>query len=125
MRSLSALLASCAGLAAFAAATPPADAASAQPCIYDWAVPGLYEISGNFRGTVESAGARLTSDCRVQLKIPGVFAGGLLRKAGHCLAFSFKVEGVQQAFTARWCNTYGIVPWNGKQIRATIERRRK
>lgn len=121
---LKSVVGSCVGFAALAASSPPAAAASAQPCIYDWAVPGLYEISGNFRGTVESAGARLTSDCRVQLKIPGVFAGGLLRKAGHCLAFSFKVEGKQQPFIARWCNTYGVVPWNGKQIRATIERRR-
>jgi hypothetical protein len=101
-------------------AAPPA---VAQACGFDWAVPGSYEISGNFRGQVETVTARLTHDCRVSIGLPGVFTGGPLRRAGRCLEFSFRLEGQRQTFTARWCGSYGVVPWQGRNIRATIVRR--
>lgn len=98
------------------------DAEAARNCGYAWAVPGTYRVSGDFRGTTESATAKLTNDCRVILQIPGVFSGGGVRRSGGCLNFSFKVEGESGVFTARWCNSYGIVPWQGRNIRATVTR---
>src|SRR5690606_28780841 len=90
-------------VAALALMTSPASAAKG--CLFDWAKPGAYEVRGNFRGQVESASAKLTSDCRVILQIPGIFAGGKVSKAGSCLKFSFKVEWEKgKVFTARWCD---------------------
>ena len=109
-------------IAALAIALPANSAQAARNCGYSWAVPGTYKVSGNFRGTVESATARLTTDCRAVLQIPGVFSGGVVRRSGGCLAFSFKVEGEPRTVTARWCNTYGIIPWQGRSIRATVTR---
>jgi hypothetical protein len=98
------------------------DAKAARNCGYGWAVPGSYRITGNFRGAAESGIARLTNDCRVILQIPGVFSGGGVRRSGGCLLFSFKVNGEARVFTARWCNSYGIVPWQGRNIRASVTR---
>jgi hypothetical protein len=95
---------------------------AARNCGYGWAVPGTYRITGDFRGTTESGTAKLTNDCRVILQIPGVFSGGGVRRSRGCLLFSFKVEGEARVFTARWCNTYGIVPWQGRNIRASVTR---
>jgi hypothetical protein len=101
------------------------DAKAARNCGYGWAVPGSYRITGNFRGATESGIARLTNDCRVILQIPGVFSGGGVRRSGGCLLFSFKVDGEARVFTARWCNNYGIVPWQGRNIRASVTRIRR
>lgn len=104
------------------AGVDPGTAHAARKCIFSWAVPGTYKVSGNFRGTIEAASARLTSDCRVIFRVPGVFSGGPVRRSGKCLKFSFKVEGQRRVFSARWCNTYGIVPWQGRNIRARVSR---
>jgi len=100
----------------------PDTAQAARKCVFNWAVPGTYKVSGNFRGTTEAASARLTNDCRVFFRVPGVFSGGPVRRSGSCLKFSFKVEGQRRVFSARWCNTYGIVPWQGRNIRAQVSR---
>jgi hypothetical protein len=113
--------AACVALLALAAAAAPSAAADA--CIFDWAVPGSYEISGSFRGRTETVPARLTNDCRVTISLPGVFTGGPLRRHGPCLAFSFRVEGERRPFSAQWCGSYGVVPWQGRNVRATIVRR--
>ena len=94
--------------------------AAAKSCVHAWAVPGTYTISGNFRGKVESAGARLTRDCRVSIRVPGVSSNTRVRRAGKCLRFGFKVDGVKKAFTAKWCNKVGYIPWKGKNIRASV-----
>ncbi|MFW6076182.1 MAG: hypothetical protein ACOC71_00385 [Hyphomicrobiales bacterium] len=99
-------------------------AAAVGTCVFDWAVPGPYDITGNFRGRTETTTARLTNDCRVTIALPGVFTGGPVRRAGDCLQFSFRVEGERQAFTARWCDSYAVVPWQGRNIRAEVVRRR-
>ena len=99
----------------------PADEAAAKACGHTWAVPGTYTMSGKFRGKVEAAGAHLSRDCRVKIRVPGVFSGTKVRKAGKCLRFNFKIEGVKKAFSARWCNTVGYIPWNGKNIRASVK----
>lgn len=112
----------CLGALALAATSQPAAAAAS--CTFAWAQPGTYVISGNFRGSVESTTARLTSNCRIVINIPGVFTGSPVRRAGQCLRFSFKVEGEKQAFTAQWCDSYGIVPWQGRTIRASIVRKK-
>lgn len=104
------------------AAMAPGDAQAARKCIFSWAIPGTYKVSGNFRGATESASARLTNDCRVFFRVPGVFSGGPVRRSGKCLRFNFKVEGQRRVFSARWCNTYGIVPWQGRNIRARVSR---
>jgi hypothetical protein len=98
-------------------------AEAAKSCVFGWAVPGTYVISGNFRGSVESTTARLTPDCKVSIRIPGVFTGGPVTRSGQCLRFSFKVQGEKRVFTAQWCNGYGIVPWQGRNIRATVTRK--
>jgi hypothetical protein len=105
----------------FAGATPDS-AQAARKCIFNWAVPGTYKVSGNFRGTTEAATARLTNDCRVFFQVPGVFSGGPVRRSGRYLRFSFKVEGERRIFSARWCNTFGIVPWQGRNVRARVSR---
>jgi hypothetical protein len=107
-------------LAILLLAASPAEAA--RTCGYGWAVPGTYKVSGDFRGTTESASAKLTNDCRVILQIPGVFSGGGVSRSGGCLLFRFKVEGEAGVFTARWCDSYGIVPWQGRNIRAAVTR---
>ncbi len=94
--------------------------AAAKVCVHSWAIPGTYTISGNFRGKVESTGARLTRDCRVIIRLPGVFSGSKVRKAGKCLRFSFKIEGIKKAFSAKWCKTVGYLPWKGRNVRAKI-----
>ncbi len=95
---------------------------AANTCGFGWARPGKYTVSGNFRGKVESTSARLTTDCRVSLQIPGVFTGGKVKPSGGCLRFSMKIEGERKTLVAKWCNTYGLVPWNGRTIRASIKR---
>ena len=100
----------------------PGDVLAANRCIFNWAQPGTYKLSGSFRGTTESATARLTHDCRVYFQVPGVFSGGSVRRSGRCLKFRFKVEGETRIFSARWCNTYGVVPWQGRNIRARVTR---
>jgi hypothetical protein len=115
------ICAACIALLALAGAATPSAAANA--CIFDWAVPGTYGISGNFRGRTETVPARLTHDCRVAISLPGVFTGGPLRRQGRCLAFSFRIEGERQPFSAQWCGSYGVVPWQGRNVRATIVRR--
>jgi hypothetical protein len=102
------------------ALAPAAAPAAAGSCTFDWAVPGPYDVAGNFRGRTETVTARLTNDCRVTIGLPGVFTGGPVKRAGSCLAFSFRVENVRQTFTARWCNDYGVVPWQGREVRAQI-----
>lgn len=115
-----AVLLGCAFFAVGGGYTPDA-AHAAKSCGFGWAKPGKYKISGNFRGRVESASARLTADCRVSLQIPGVFTGGRVKKSGKCLRFALKVEGQRKVFFAKWCNTYGLVPWKGRNIRADIK----
>ena len=65
--------------------------AHASACGAVWAEPGTYKITGNFRGKKESAGAELTRDCRINLKIPGVYTGGRVKRSGKCLRFTFKI----------------------------------
>ncbi len=98
----------------------PDTAIAAKSCGFGWAKPGRYSVSGNFRGRVETTSARLTGDCRVSLQIPGVFTGGRVKRSGKCLRFALKVEGERKVFYAKWCNTYGLVPWKGRKIRAQI-----
>ena len=99
----------------------PADQAAAKTCGYAWAIPGTYTIAGNFRGKTEMAGARLTRDCRVVIRVPGVSSGTKVKKSGKCLRFRFKVDGIKKAFTAKWCNKVTYIPWNGKRVRARVE----
>jgi hypothetical protein len=94
--------------------------ASAADCGFHWAQPGKYKISASFRGKRESTNVFLGKDCRVILQVPGVFTGGKVKKSGKCLAFSFKVEGKTGVFRAKWCDDYGLVPWKGKTIRASV-----
>jgi hypothetical protein len=112
-------------LTVLAWSTSATPATAAAKCIFDWAVPGPYDISGNFRGRVETITAWLTPDCRVNIPLPGVFTGGRLKRQGKCLAFSFRVQNVRQSFTARWCGSYGVVPWQGRNVRASIVMRRQ
>jgi hypothetical protein len=98
-----------------------AQSAFAANCGFDWAQPGKYRISASFRGKDESTNVFLGKDCRIIVQVPGVFTGGSVKKHGECLAFSFKVEGEKGVFQAKWCDDYGLVPWQGKTIRATVE----
>ena len=99
--------------------------AQAAACGYSWAEPGTYKITGNFRGKVESAGASLTRDCRISLKIPGVYTGGPVKRSGKCLAFTFKIEEVKGLHRGRWCDDYAIVTWKGKDVHAKIRKVRQ
>ena len=99
----------------------PPNLAAAKSCGFAWAVPGTYTITGNFRGKIELAGARLTRDCRVTIKVPGVSSGTRVKKAGSCLRFRFKVDGIKKVFTAKWCNKVTYIPWNGKSVRAVVK----
>jgi hypothetical protein len=109
------------GMSVVGGVSAPHTAYAAKSCGFGWAKPGKYKVSGNFRGRVEATSARLTSDCRVSLQIPGVFTGGRVRKSGKCLRFALKVEGQRKVLFAKWCNTYGVVPWKGRDIRAEIK----
>lgn len=109
------------GMTVAGSISAPDTAHAAKSCGFGWAKPGKYRVSGNFRGRVEATSARLTSDCRVSLQIPGVFTGGRVKKSGKCLRFALKVEGQRKVFFAKWCNTYGLVPWKGRNIRAEIK----
>ncbi len=97
-----------------------ANTAAAANCGHGWAKPGRYKISASFRGKDESTNAFLGKDCRINLQVPGVFTGGKVKKSGKCLEFSFKVEGKNKVFRAKWCNNYGLVPWQNKTIRAKV-----
>jgi len=92
----------------------------AADCGQSWAKPGRYKISGSFRGKNESTNAFLGKDCRINLQVPGVFTGGKVRKSGKCLEFSFKIENDASVFKAKWCDSYGLIPWQDKTIRAKV-----
>ena len=91
-------------------------------CGHEWAKPGTYTITGNFRGSEESAGAELTRDCRIELKIPGVYTGGPVSKDGKCVRFTFKVDKEKGLFKGRWCNEVATVNWKGKNVEARIRK---
>lgn len=94
-------------------------------CGQEWAVPGEYYVSGNFRGRDESTVIRLSNNCRVHFQVPGVFSGGPVEVAGNCVRFNFKVRGANQPFEARWCDDVGTVPWNGQDIRVKVWQSRR
>ncbi len=94
--------------------------AIAADCGHSWAKPGRYKISASFRGKNESTNAFLGRDCRITLQVPGVFTGGKVSKSGQCLKFSFKIEGETKVFRAKWCDDYGLIPWQDKTIRAEV-----
>ncbi len=98
-----------------------ADPAQAKNCGHEWAEPGTYVVSGNFRGKPEKAGAELTRDCRVVLKIPGVTTSTKAKLKGNCLLFSFKVDK-QGVFKGSWCDDYAVVPWGGQSVRADVRK---
>jgi hypothetical protein len=91
-------------------------------CGHEWARPGTYTISGNFRGKKETAGAEVTRDCRIQIKVPGVFTGGPIRSDGKCVTFTFKVDKEPGLFKGRWCDATATVNWKGKRVQASIRR---
>ena len=95
--------------------------AYAATCGAAWAEPGTYKITGNFRGKPESAGAELTRDCRINLKIPGVYTGGPVRRAGKCLRFTFKIDKQKRLYRGRWCKGFAVVDWKGKDVRAKVK----
>ena len=97
-----------------------ANKAIAADCGHSWAQPGKYKISGSFRGKNESTNAFLGKDCRITLQVPGVFTGGKVSKSGKCLKFSFKIEGNTKVLRAKWCDDYGLIPWQDKTLRAAI-----
>ncbi len=98
-------------------------AAAARRCIFSWAVPGTYVITGEYRGSVQSANIYLTNNCKLIIPLPGVFTGGQLVRAGQCLKFNLKVEHMKKAVTAHWCNTYGTVPLGKHIFRASVKRK--
>lgn len=99
------------------------EAAAGRACVHTWAMPGEYRVSGNFRGQVETARARLSTGCRIHFDIPGVFSGRTITGGrDQCVSFSFKVEGQDGVFAAEWCEDYAIIPWNGEEIRAEVSR---
>jgi hypothetical protein len=100
-------------------------ARAGQTCVHPWAEVGEYIIEGDFRGRPERASAHLTNSCRVTIDLPGVFTGGPVTASGGCLQFSFKVRNVTETFLARWCGAYAIVPWQGRDMRATVYRVRR
>ena len=121
MNATQTLLLTC-GMLVIGGVSAPETVHAAKSCGFDWAKPGKYQVSGNFRGTVESTTARLTPDCRVSLQIPGVFSGGQVKRSGNCLRFALKVQGEQKVLFAKWCDSFGLVPWQGRNIRAQIKR---
>ena len=96
-------------------------AGAVETCGYSWAIPGQYTVEGDFRGRVERTITRLSSNCRIYFTVPGVFSGGPVQKAGGCLSFTFKVRNEPRPLSARWCNGYADIPWNGRVIRASVE----
>jgi len=98
-----------------------ANVANAAACGATWAEPGTYKITGNFRGTKESAGAELTQDCRINLKIPGFYTGGPVKRSGKCLRFTFKIDKEKRLFRGRWCKGFAVVDWKGKDVRAVVK----
>jgi len=86
-------------------------------------VPGTYVITGNYKGSVQSANIYLTNNCKLVIPLPGVFTGGKLVRAGQCLKFDLKVGHKKKAVTAHWCNTYGIVPFGKHIFRASVKRK--
>jgi hypothetical protein len=103
-----------------------AGGADAQPsCGPEWALPGEYYVSGNFRGRNESTVIRLSSSCRVHFQVPGVFSGGPVQASGECVRFSFKVRGEKRPLEARWCDDVGTVPWNGREIQVKVWQSRR
>jgi len=103
----------------------PASPAHASACGASWAQTGVYKVTGNFRGTEESAGAELTRDCRIELKIPGVYTGGPVKKSGDCLRFTFKIDKENALFKGKWCDGYAVVDWKGKDVRADVKKVRQ
>jgi len=95
--------------------------AAAKNCSFGWAVPGVYEITGNFRGQVESTTFRVTGDCKLSVQLPGVFVGGALARAGQCLRFSFKVQDKPGVLHGRWCAGSAVIPWKKKEVRASVK----
>ena len=110
-----------AGIAMTAAGVHAQTAGAVETCGYSWAVPGQYTVVGDFRGRVERTRTRLSSNCRIHFTVPGVFSGGPVQKAGGCLNFTFKVRNEPEAFSARWCDGYADIPWNGRVIRASVQ----
>lgn len=100
-------------------------ARAAAMCGHAWAEPGLYKITGNFRGSPESAGAELTRDCRIELKIPGVFTGGPVKADGKCIRFTFKISNEDGLFKGRWCDRTATVDWKGRNVEASITKVRQ
>ena len=101
-----------------------APALSAAPCIHSWAKPGKYTIQGKLNQRTQRTTAHLSNNCRVSFNLPGVFTGGPVKKAGACLRFTFKVQKQPQVFVARWCNSYAVVPWKGRDVRISVQRSR-
>lgn len=99
-------------------AAAPANAAAY--CVHQWAKPGTYAVAGRFKERIRRTTAQLSTSCRVRINVPGVFTGGPVRKSGDCVEFSFKVQGDRRTFTARWCNTYVVIPYEGRDVRATV-----
>jgi hypothetical protein len=111
-----------AGIAVAGSMTVASPEAALANCGHEWAKPGTYTISGNFRGKQETAGAELTRDCRIELKIPGVFTGGPVARDGRCVRFTFKIDKEKQLFKGRWCDATAVVDWKGKRVEANIRR---
>jgi hypothetical protein len=114
-----------AGLAATGLSFIATSPVHASACGANWAKTGIYKVTGNFRGKTESAGAELTRDCRINLKIPGVYTGGRVKKAGSCLRFTFKIDKERRLYKGRWCDGYAVVDWKGKDVRARVKKVRQ
>ncbi len=118
----STLLKLAAGMAVAGSMTIAGSGTAHASCGQDWAKPGTYTISGNFRGKPETAGAELTRDCRIELKIPGVFTGGPVSRDGRCVRFTFKIDKERGLFKGRWCEETAVVDWKGKRVEANVRR---
>ena len=112
-------------LASLVSFAMPTGASAAVNCGQQWAVPGEYYVSGNFRGSQESTVIRLSNSCRVHFQVPGVFSGGPLQVAGQCVHFSFKVRNAPEPLQAKWCDEFGVVPWNGQDIKVKVWQSRR
>ena len=112
-------------LAGLCLAALPQTASAAVNCGQQWAVPGEYYVSGNFRGHKEATVIRLSNNCRVHFQVPGVFSGGPVRVTGQCVQFEFKVKGAPNPLQAEWCDDSGVVPWNGREIKVKVWQSRR